>query len=77
MRFLFVILLFIGYLFAQEKQIEIYATDVTTKDEIVNISGDLVVVYGEYILSAKRALYNKQTGILELFDDVKISNNGL
>jgi lipopolysaccharide assembly outer membrane protein LptD (OstA) len=56
------------------KKIEIYATDMNTKNDIINISGGIAVVYGDYILISKKAKYDKKNGILELFEDVKVSN---
>ncbi len=53
--------------------IEIYAGSLKTLKNSVTISGDVVVVYGDYTLFAKRAKYDKQKGVLELFDGVRVS----
>ncbi len=45
-----------------------------SQNDIVTLEGDIIVVYGEYILAAKRAKYDKQTGILELFGNVNITS---
>ncbi len=45
-----------------------------SKDNIVTLDDDIVIVYGEYILTAKRAKYDKNKGLLELFDNVKITS---
>ena len=41
-----------------------------TKNDIINISGGIAVVYGDYILISKKAKYDRKNGILELFEDV-------
>ena len=41
-----------------------------TKDNIVTATGEVVVVYKDYHLSAKKAIYNRATGDLELFDKI-------
>ena len=77
MRFIFLFVFFIFVAFAKEgSKIEVYATALETQKDIITLNGDVVVVYGEYILSAKRAKYDKKTEILELFDDVKIAKHG-
>ncbi len=54
------------------KKVEIYAGSLETKNDQADLGGDIVVVYGEYILTAKHAHYDKKSGILELFDNVKV-----
>lgn len=73
-KFLFLSFITFTVLYASEK-VEIYATKVDTKDSIVNASGDVAVVYQGYYLSASKAVYNKNTGELELFDNVR-ANQG-
>ncbi|MFT5661032.1 MAG: LPS-assembly protein [Sulfurimonas sp.] len=73
-KLLFLFFLTLLNISANEK-IEIYATKVETKDGIVNASGDVAVVYKGYYLSASKAIYNKNTGELELIDDVR-ANQG-
>lgn len=62
-------------IFANEK-VEIYASKVETKGAIVNASGDVAVVYQGYYLSALKAIYNKETGELELIDNVRANQGG-
>ncbi len=63
-------LLFASLLLAAPKKIEIYAGNMQSQNNVVTLKGDIVVVYGEYVISAKRAKYDKNKGILELFDNV-------
>ena len=67
--FLFIFLSTISY---AGEQVEIYAQNLETKDEIVNATGGIDVVYQDYLLSAQRAVYNKNTGDLELFDNIRV-----
>ena len=59
-----------------DEKVEIYASDMDTVNSIVHASGDVAVVYKDYYLSASRAVYNKNTGDLELFDNVR-ANQGI
>ncbi len=74
MRSFFLLLLLVAFLFGKSEKIEVYAGKVTTHKDIVNIAGDVVVVYGDYILTAKRARYDKKSGIMEMFENVKVAN---
>ena len=68
---LFIILtLFVSSIYANDK-VEIYATTMNSQDEVVKASGEVVVVYKDYILSAEKAIYDKSTGELELFDNIR------
>lgn len=55
----------------KSNKVEVFATSMDSKDNIVNATGDVIVVYKEYHLSAKRAIYNRNTGDLELFDNIR------
>lgn len=70
--FLF-LLLSVSFLQAMDK-VEIYASSLETKDGIVNANGEVVVVYKEYFLNAKRAVYHKESGVLELFDNIRVTH---
>ena len=69
---LFIILT--SLLYATEK-VEIYASKMESKDNIVKASGEVTVVYKDYFLSAKRAVYDKNSGELELFGNIR-ANQG-
>ncbi len=73
---LIVLALFAAALYAAPSKVEIYAGILRTKNDRASLSNDIVVVYGNYILTAKRALYDKTKGILELFDNVKVYKKG-
>ena len=56
---------------ADNDKVEVYATSMDTKNNIVKANGDVVVIYKDYHLSAQRAVYNRNTGVLELYDNVR------
>ena len=59
-------------LYAADK-VEIYATAMDSKDSIVTAKGGVNVLYKDYFLSAKKAIYNRETGDLELFDNIRVT----
>lgn len=71
-KFLSIFILLLSSLYANDK-VEIFAASMDSKDNIVKASGDVVVVYKDYQLSAKRAIYNRDSGELELFDNIRAS----
>ncbi|MDQ7059803.1 MAG: LPS assembly protein LptD [Sulfurimonas sp.] len=56
-------------------KVEIFATTIQTEDNIITASGDVAVVYKDYYLTASKAVYNKESGDLELFDNVRANQN--
>ena len=62
-------------LFAQEK-VEIYATTVDSKNNIVNANGDVTIVYKDNLLNSKSAIYDKESGDLELFGNIRATYEG-
>lgn len=73
LRIFYIFILLTSLIYAKDK-VEIFATSVDSKDNIVNAQGEVTVVYKDYFLSAKRAKYNKQSGDLELFDRVRVNH---
>lgn len=53
-----------------EARVEVYATQMDTKDNIITAAGEVAVVYQDYYLSAKRIRYDKNSGELELFENI-------
>ncbi len=62
-------------LFSADK-IEIYTSNMTSKGQIVEASQGVTIIYKNYIITADRALYNKENGDLELFDNIRV-NRGI
>ena len=42
-----------------------------TKDNLVKAYGDVTVIYKDYFLTAKSAIYDRKSGELELFDNIR------
>lgn len=75
LKFILLLVSFTLFLFAEDK-VEIYASSMTTQDNIVQANGGVTVIYRDYFLTAKKAKYNRITGNLELFDNVTVNNKG-
>ncbi|MBL0709310.1 MAG: LPS-assembly protein LptD [Sulfurimonas sp.] len=71
--FLFLLLLTTSLL--ADPKVEIYATNIESTKDIVKAFNGVTVVYKDYFLSAQRAVYNKKSGELELFENVR-ANQG-
>jgi len=71
-RLLLVLSFFIAFIHADSK-VEIYATSLSSHDNKVKASDGVTVVYKDYFLSAKEADYDKNSGVLELFGDVRVT----
>ncbi len=72
LKLLTLFIIFTASLYASDK-VEIYATSMDSQDGIVNIHGGVNVLYLDYFLSAERAIYNRETGDLELFDNIRVT----
>ncbi len=59
-----------------DDKVEVYATSMDTKDNIVTADGEVVVIYQDYQLSAKKAIYDRNNGELELFGNIRANKGG-
>jgi len=59
-----------------DDKVAIYATTLSTKNGMVEASGGVSVSYKDYLLTAKRATYNRKTGDLQLYDNIRVDKNG-
>ena len=73
LKFLFLFSTLIIGVYAQDT-IEIYTTSMETKKNIVKAYDGVNVVYQDYILTSDSAIYNKNSGELELNGNVRASN---
>ena len=73
LRYLVLTLLFIVSLLAEDK-VEVYASSIDSKDNIVKAYNGVNVIYKGSILSSDRAIYNRNNSILELYGNVRIIN---
>ncbi len=69
------LLLFFSTLNAADKVV-IYATNIDSNATTVKASGGISVAYKEYLLTAQRATYNRKSGDLELYDNIRVNNHG-
>lgn len=56
-----------------EDRVKIYASFLQTKGNIIRANDGITVIYDEYIITAKRARYNKESGDLELFENIRVN----
>jgi len=75
LRLFFIFFIFFTYSLNAGDKVEIYASSMTSKDSTVIANDGVTVVYKDYYLSAKKAIYNRKNGDLELFDDIKVTYN--
>ena len=75
LKLFYIFILITNVLYANQK-VEIYSSSITSKDNIVHANDGVTVVYEDYFLTAKRAIYNKDNGDLELFDNILLNNKG-
>jgi len=73
LRVTLVILILASYIFGDdvEDKIEIYSTKMSSKDNVIEATGEVTVVYKDYFLSADKAIYDKNTSDLELFGNIR------
>jgi len=68
---------FIFFTLLQAKdKVEIYASSMETKGNIVKANNGVSVIYKDYFLTADRAIYDRKNGNLELFDNIRVNQNG-
>ena len=60
----------------ESDKVEIFATKMTTENNIITATGDVAVAYKDAYLTATKAVYNKTTGDLELFENVRANQTG-
>ncbi|WP_373004107.1 LPS-assembly protein LptD [Sulfurimonas sp.] len=72
LKLLTLLVVLTSFLYASDK-VEIYATSMDSQDNIVKATGEVTVVYKDYFLSAQNATYDKKSGELELFGNIRAS----
>ena len=71
-RYLLVFIFLVTTLIATDK-IEVFATTMDTSGDIVYASGEVNVIYKDYFISAEEAKYNRKSGDLELFTNIRVT----
>jgi len=54
-------------------KVEIYASKMDSKENVVNATGGVSVLYDDYFLTSDSAVYDRETGELELFGHVRVN----
>jgi len=57
------------------EKVKIYASSMQTQGDIVRADDGITVIYQGYILTAKSAKYDKKSGDLELFDNIRVNKD--
>jgi LPS-assembly protein len=73
-KFIYIFTLFCIALVAKDK-VEIYATSMNSENNIVKAQGEVTVIYKDYFLTANEALYDRDSGELKLFGNVRANYN--
>ncbi len=76
LKFLLLFLIFFLSCVNADDKVVIYATKLSSKNGMIEASGGVSVSYKDYLLTAKRATYNRKTGDLELFDNIRVDDKG-
>lgn len=66
-----------AFAFDPDAPIEATANNVTTKDGVVTLDGETVINYQNRRLLAENALYNRNTGIVEIAGDLVYESDGV
>ena len=74
LKITFLIFFILLPVFASEK-VKIYASSMETQDNIVRANDGITVIYQGYILTAQSAKYDKESGDLELFDNIRVNKD--
>jgi len=61
-------------LYAGEK-VEIFSSNMTSVGNIVKATGGVTVVYKNYFITADRAVYDRNSSELELFDNIRVNQD--
>ncbi len=57
-------------------QLQLLATTIKTKDNIITADGDVLLYSPQYYITAQKIIYDKENSTIELFSDVNIIKNG-
>ncbi len=70
---LFIFLLFLSTTVIASDKVEVYATKMDTVGNTVYATGEVNVIYQDYFMSADEARYNRDSGDLELFGNIRVT----
>lgn len=70
---LILLFLFIVLPLLADEKVKIYASTMESQDNIVRVNDGVTLVYKNYILTAESAKYNRESGVLELYDNIRVN----
>ena len=70
MRKIVIYFIFLGFLFSKDLPLDIFAKKVDAKDGKIEAKGNVVIIYNGYYIESDRAVYDKNSSILELFGNI-------
>ncbi len=72
LKYLVFLVLYSSFVFGSDK-VEIFATKMDSAGNIVYAYGEVNVIYKDYFISAEEAKYDRDTGDLELFKNIRVT----
>ncbi len=73
LKYLSPLFLFLSLSLFGSDKVEIYASSIDSINNRVKSSGGVTLVYKEYILRADSSVYNRETGDMELYGNIRLS----
>ena len=73
----FLFILFAGYIFAKELPLDIFARSVEAENGKIIANDDVVLIYDGYYIESDKAVYDKNSSIIELFGDVSFIKDSI
>jgi len=67
--------IFLSIVVMANEKIEIFAVSMNSEGGVVFVEDEVNVVYKDYYINAGRARYDRKTGDLELFENVRVSKD--
>lgn len=63
------------FLYAKELPVNIFADSVQSKENLVIANGNVILIYDGYYIEANKAIYDKNSSIIELFGKISLLKN--
>ncbi|MDF1878753.1 LPS-assembly protein LptD [Sulfurimonas sp. SAG-AH-194-C20] len=57
------------------QKVEIFASEMNSEGDVVKANGGVTVVYKKYFITADRAVYDRNSSVLELFDNIRVNKD--
>jgi LPS-assembly protein len=70
LRIIFLLTIFLITVYAEVEKFQVFANNVNTKNNLLVANGNVIIISPTYYITAQKAIYDKDKGTFELFDDV-------